>query len=406
MISEPVIGSFQLMKSINRSLILNIIRTYGPIARSEIAKMTKLTPPTVTNLVNELLEEGLVVEGQAAPSSGGRKPILLSVVVDRYYVIGVDVSARHVRFAVTNLEAKVIDSYDVPIEANLDEQHFIQLLIDELQAILHKSWSADIIGIGIGMNGIVDYNTGVSIYAPSLNIKQMPLKASLEASLSLPVFVENDARAMALGESWFGSGFGFSDLLCVNVGTGISAGFIHNGQLFRGTSSIAGGIGHTVIVYDGPECSCGNRGCLQSLAAHEGVVHHVHRLLAEGRTSLITELVDGDITKVDGAVVYEAAVRGDEVALEVWRIVGQYLGIAVTNAIHLYNPKRIAIGGGIAKAGDFIFETLRAVVKQHALTDEAKETEIVPIQLGDEATLIGAATLVLNNFFLPQTNNY
>jgi glucokinase-like ROK family protein len=405
--NEHIVGSFQLMKSINKSLILNIIRTEKQISRAEIAKITKLTPPTVTNIVSELLAEGIVVEGQAGPSSGGRKPILLSINEKSYYIIGVDVGVHQARFALTNLNAEIVEMKEVSIEPGIEKDSFLNLLKKHIAFLLEQRTVAreKILGIGIGMHGIVDCEQGIAIYAPNLYLKNIPLKEVLEREFQVPVLVENDARAMALGESWFGNGKDVDDIICINVGIGIGAGIIMNNKLFRGENGIAGEVGHTIIDLNGPRCTCGNYGCLQTLAAHEGIKHLVRKEISLGKRTKILELINGNTNDINGKIVHEAAMQGDAVAIQVLETVGRYLGIACTNLINLINPKRILIGGGISKAGDWILQPLKEIVQQRALTEEAKQTDIMQTSLGDMATVVGAVTLVLESFFIPNTDS-
>lgn len=399
--NDQVVGSFQLMKSLNRSLILNNIRSYGSISRAEIAKKTNLTPPTVTNIVNELLTDGLVVEGQAGPSNGGRKPIMLRISSTSFYVIGVDVGIHKIRLALTNLQAEIISHQTVAIIKQITEEQLVQTIIKQIYMLTDEGTikREKIIGIGIGMHGIVDHDQGIALFAPNLNLKNIPLKKRLEDEFHIPVKVENDVRAMVVGEHWFGNGVGTEDLIFMNVGYGIGAGIIMKNQLFRGQHGIAGEIGHTVIDLHGTKCSCGNYGCLQTVAAHDGLKDAVTKEIILGRKTIITDMVEGDIEKVNGKIIHEAALQGDLLALEILNNSGRFLGAAIANLINLINPSRIIIGGGISKSGHFILDPLKEVVKQRALNEKAKETEIILSKLGDQATVIGAVTLVLTDLF-------
>ncbi|WP_338780816.1 ROK family transcriptional regulator [Metabacillus sp. FJAT-52054] len=405
--ASHLVGSFQLMKSLNRSLILNIIRSTGGISRAEIAKKTKLTPPTVTNIASELLNDGLVVEGQQGPSSGGRKPIILRINSRNFFVAGIDVGVSKIRFALTDLEAQIVLQNTIPIDDSMTEEDFVQIIIREILRLVETAAipKDKLIGIGIGMHGIVNSSKGVALFAPNLNLKNIPLKERLEEELLVPVRVENDARAMALGESWFGNGVGAEDLICINVGYGIGAGILMNNELFRGRHGLAGEIGHTVADLNGTKCTCGNYGCLQTVAGHDGLKRAAMREISFGRKTLITDLINGDENKISGELLHKAALQGDELAIEIFRDAGRYIGTAVTNLIHIMNPSKIIIGGGISKAGPFLLDPIREVVKQRALDEEAKETVIVQSGLGDEAALIGAATLVLAEMFAVQYQN-
>ncbi|MTH54610.1 ROK family protein [Bacillus mangrovi] len=396
-----MVGSFQLMKSLNRSLILNIIRSAGMISRADIAKKTKLTPPTVTNITGGLLSEGIILEGQTGPSSGGRKPIMLRINSRNFFIAGVDVGVKKIRFGLADLNADLSYQTVVPISERMSEADLVRVITEQVQKLMRESAvpKEKMIGIGIGMHGVVDAERGISVFAPGLKLKNIPLKTMLEDVFLIPVKVENDVRAMALGEAWFGEGRGLDDLICINVGYGIGAGIIMNGRLFRGSHGLAGEIGHTVADLNGPRCTCGNYGCLQTLAAHDGLKNAALKEIILGRPTLISEMADGKPDKISGIVIHEAAKLGDELAIEILRGAGRYLGAAVSNLVHILNPPKIIVGGGISKAGAFILDPLREVVMKRSISEEARKTVIVESGLGDSAGLIGACTLVLSDLF-------
>lgn len=403
MANTNIAGSFKLMKSLNRTLILNIIRRDGPISRAEIAKQAKLTPPTVTNIVHELLESQLVKEREMGVSTGGRKPILLTINAESFYVIGVDVGIRQLRVVIADLNATITNKIEEPIPDGIGKKEFVKLLIDQVGGIIqHANLTKEkIIGIGIGMHGVVDATEGVALYAPNFDLKNVPIKATLEREFQLPVKVENDAKALALGENWFGYGVNVQNMVCLNIGNGIGAGIIIDDKLFNGKNGIAGEIGHTAIDLNGPKCSCGNHGCLQALAAGDAIRERALKEINSGRKSSIAELVNGDMDRVDGKVVHQAAIHGDELAIEVLKQSGRYLGVGIANLINLLNPELVVISGGVSKAGKFILDPIKTVVWERVLNQAAKQTDIVQSKLGDQGTVIGALTLVLAELFIP-----
>ncbi|MGI8316679.1 ROK family transcriptional regulator [Halobacillus mangrovi] len=394
-------GSFQLMKSMNRSIILNMIRKQGPISRADIAKQSRLTPPTVSNIVKELINTKFVIETTQGTSKGGRKPTLLEINVDYFYVLGIDVGTTSMKFVVTNLFGEVKDTtnLDIPPSPSNDD-----LLVTMKQGIhdLLANGNNDpdkYLGIGVGMHGIVDPVNGISLFAPTFQLHDIPIKEELEKEFNMIVNVENDARAMTLGEYWFGHGNDADNMVGVNVGNGIGAGLMVKGRLFHGENSLAGEIGHITIDLSGPKCPCGNYGCLQTLAAGPAIAERAIKELKSGKKSIIQDLVKGDFDKVDGRVVYEAACQNDEFSIQLLNQTGRYLGIGLTNLIHTINPKRIIIGGGVSKAGSFLMEGIEETIQTRGLTDKAKETSIVISKLGEHASAIGACVLILEEFF-------
>jgi N-acetylglucosamine repressor len=282
--SNLVTGSFQMMKSLNRSVILNIIREKGPISRADIAKLTKLTPPTVGNLVKELLQSEIIIETELGESSGGRKPTMLTLNSDMFHVIGLDIGSHHLKAIITNMEGKIGKKEIHPIPEKLTNESLLNSMIKAIHSIKSgKDIHEDrIIGIGVGMHGIVDVEEGISVFAPNLNLKNISIKKVLEQEFNMGVQVENDARAMSLAELWFGNGSGVDSLVCMNVGRGIGAGMIINGKIYRGHHYIGGEIGHMTIDLNGPKCTCGNDGCLQAFASGPAIVENVMKEIHSG----------------------------------------------------------------------------------------------------------------------------
>ncbi|MEC1903555.1 ROK family transcriptional regulator [Priestia megaterium] len=407
MTSTNIAGSFKLMKSLNRTLILNIIRKDGPISRAEIAKIAKLTPPTVTNIVHELLEAQLVKESEMGVSTGGRKPILLTINAESFYVIGLDVGIHKIRAVAADLNAVIKNEQVVTIQKGIGKEELIQLLIKQVNEMMQNTnLSKDkIIGIGVGMHGVVDSKEGVALYAPNFGLKNIPIKDRLEEVFQLPVKVENDAKVLALGEKWFGYGINIQNMVCLNVGIGIGAGIIIDDKLFNGKNGIAGEIGHTAIDLNGPKCSCGNYGCLQALSSGDAIREHMLKEINLGRKTKVVELVQGELEMIEGKIIHEAAILGDELAREVLTKSGRYLGVGIANLINVMNPDLVVISGGVSKAGHYILDPIKEVVADRVLNEEAKKTNVLQSKLGDHGTAIGAITLVLADLFIPEFLN-
>ncbi|WP_408008077.1 ROK family transcriptional regulator [Pseudalkalibacillus sp. A8] len=401
MSSKYTRGTFQLMKSINRSSILNMIRVKGPISRAEIAKQTSLTPPTVSNIVKELIESKFVIETTQGTSQGGRKPTLLEINADQFYMIGIDVGRYKMNFVVSNLFGDLKDTAVLKIKEHPTKEEILDTMKKGIHTLLEpgRNDPKKFIGIGVGMHGIVDVEKGISLFAPSFQLYDIPIKTELEKEFEMLIKVENDARTMTLGESWFGNGNNEDNLVGVNVGHGIGAGIMINGRLFHGDSDIAGEIGHVTIDLSGPKCTCGNYGCLQTLSGGPAIAERAKKELKTGRSSRILDIVDNDLERVDGKVVYEAACAGDDFSIELLNQTGRYLGIGLINLIHTLNPERIIIGGGVSRAGDFLMDGIKETIHSRGLTKKAKETPIVLSKLGENASAFGSCVLILEEFF-------
>ncbi|RIU94807.1 ROK family transcriptional regulator [Oceanobacillus picturae] len=377
-------GTFQLMKSVNKSIILNKVRTAEPISRAQIAKETKLTPPTVSSIVKELLEEGIIRESSLGESQGGRKPTMLHINLDAFYVIGVDAGPQRVTSILTDLAGNIIHRADKPLFTPITNEQFMGILKDAIRETIEASngEKREMVGIGVAMHGVVNVETGTSLIAPNLNLKNIPIKEELEKEFELDVKVENDARAMALGESWFG-GHASASMVAVNIGHGVGAGLVINEKLYHGVRDIAGEIGHMTIDLHGPTCTCGNTGCLQAFVSGPAIAARSHK---EGLT---------------GEDIAKQAKSGDKEATALLEETGKLIGIGLVNLIHLVNPEKIVLGGGVMKSEKFILPAIKETISSRGLTQDAKETNVSVTKLGDHATLLGAVALLLVELFDP-----
>jgi len=395
-------GSFQWMKSINKSMILNKIRMCGSISRAQIAKDTKLTPPTVSSIVKELIEEGIVIESQQGESNGGRKPTMLVLNEKGFYVLGLDVGPVKIRTVLCNINGEVLSNHIRDLPSYITNEILLDLIKDEIQFMLEcfPDSHRQLIGIGIGMHGVVDVKNGNCLFAPNLQLRNIPIQAELEKYFQVTVKVENDARVMALGETWFISDHKKNGtIVTINIGQGIGAGIVVEGRLIHGEHNLAGEIGHMSIDLSGMKCTCGNIGCLQTFASGAAIQDKALKELSMGKDSLLLEIVKGDLTKIEAKTVYEAACKSDQLSIELLQNTGIYLGIGITNLIHLLNPTKIILAGGVSNAGDFILKGIRNTVAARALTSDAKSTEIIISKLGEFSAAIGSTVLVLEELF-------
>lgn len=396
-------GTFQRMKSVNKSLVLNNIRTNEPTSRAQIAKETKLTPPTVSSIVKELIEESLVKESVLGESRGGRKPTMLQIDHGAFYIVGVDAGPRTVDCILADLSGKIIarTSSD-QLEPSVSHKHFLTILKKGIRTVLESTpRSGEVIGIGVAMHGVVDVANGVSLVAPNLNLENVPIKTELETEFDLDVKVENDARAMALGESWFGDHGEPSSMLAVNMGRGVGAGVVVDGQLYHGAMDIAGEIGHMTIDVNGDICECGNRGCLQTFATGDAIARRAVRDVEQHSEGSEDE-TDHPIThapETTGEQVYRLAAEGDAYCAEILRETGDFIGIGLTNLIHVINPALIVLAGGVSNSKEFILSPIRRAIEARGLTPDARKTSVVVSELGGEATLLGAVSLLLVELF-------
>lgn len=384
-------GTFQQMKSVNKSIILNKIRTSEPISRAQIAKETTLTPPTVSSIVKELIAQGIVRESELGASQGGRKPTMLLIDQTAFYVIGVDAGPESVACILTDLSGEVIERTTSKIYKPIKNEQFIAIMKESIHQVMRSSSVSKekMIGIGVAMHGVVDVEAGTSLVAPNLGLTNIPIKTELEEEFNLIVQVENDARAMALGESWFGGHGELDSMVAVNLGRGVGAGVVIKGKLYHGSQDIAGELGHMTIDIHGDVCECGNRGCLQTFATGKAIAGRARKE------------INGTSEKLTGKDVFQHALTGDEAYIKILQETGEMLGVGLTNLIHLINPEKIVLGGGVTKSEKFILPTVKQTIDQRVLTPVAKQTEVAVTTLGGDATLLGAVSLLLVDLFDP-----
>jgi len=394
-------ANLELVQKINRSIVLNVIRDKGPLSRADVSRRTKLTRSTVSSIVSYLTKKNLVRETGLSSSGVGRRGILLELNPKAYYIVGIDLGTLNTIAAVVDLEGKIVERVEHPTngEKNRDD------VIERVKAAIHEVISASnlnlqkIAGIGLAVPGLVDSKKGMILFIPNFGWKDTPLREILEEEFHTPIFIDNNANAMALSEAQFGIGRGVKNFICVNIGIGIGSGVIINREIYRGETECTGEIGHTTVDYNGPKCSCGNNGCLEVMAAGPAIARRAVKAIREGRKTVITELVEDNLNQITAAVVARAANQGDRLAREIMEKTGEYLGTGIANIINLFNPQMVIIGGGVAQAGNLIFDPLKRIMKKRAFSVPAKVVKITTPSLGRDCTVIGAASLVLKEIF-------
>ncbi len=390
----------RLMGELNRSIVLNMIRQEGTISRAEIAQRTKLSRTAVSNIINSLLEEGLVHPSGTGESNGGRRPMMLNFNYEAGYVLGVDIGANHLIALITDLEGNVVAEQSRPFDIDMGPDKALPLVIEYIREALaiHRVQHPRVLGIGVSVPGPLDFTTGTVIAPPIMpGWDRFPLRHYLSQEFSMPVLVENDANLGAIAERWNGAGQGYQHLAYVKIGTGIGCGLMVDGKIYRGQRGSAGEIGHITITRDGPPCRCGSYGCLESMAAAPAIINRVRLAIRAGReTSLTQHSSLDDLTPQD---IANAAYGGDKLAQEVLETAGRYIGIALANLINLFNPGIIILGGGVANVGELILNPIWETVRSRSLLASYDQTKIVISQLGREAVAIGAATMVLQEVF-------
>lgn len=399
--SKVLKGSFELMKQLNVAAVLKAVKDNGSMSRADIAKITGLTPASVTNISKILINDKYLIESKIGESSGGRPPIMLELNPNARYVIGIYIGVGNIEVVITNILAEVLIKKTINIEnEKKDERIIFEKLLKLINEVIEHSEidKEKILGIGVALHGMVNSKTGKSIYSPYYGWKDVDIKKILEEKLQYPVYVENDVRAMALGESMFGAAKDISNFITLNISNGIGAGIIINNKPYYGVDFSAGEIGHIVVEADGGKCNCGNYGCLETVASNNNIVKRVMKSIKQGANSILT-LEDKDINNIDINDVCLAAEQGDELSIVALKEAARYIGIAITNLINILNPTAIVVVGEIFQNTSYTVETLNQIVKRRSLSLPAEKIKIITSFLGNDAAAIGATTLVIQQMF-------
>jgi len=388
---DPLHGNRELIRAINRSSVLNSIRTLGPISRKEIALQTGLSAATVTGITAELIDENLVFEKEIGDSSGGRRPILLALNKQGRHMIGVKLSVDHITAALTDLEATVLKKRIVQLPSH-DLLPTIQALGKVVaDLIADGAISKDkILGVGIGLAGIVDAENGVLRHSPIYGWRNVPLVSLLQKEMDVPIFLDNDVNTFTLTEKWFGLGSGVDNFLIVTVGRGVGLGIVVNGSLYHGSRGGAGEFGHTVISPTGPLCACGKHGCLEAYASDPAMLRMAAEANQRGELSHPIETVEA---------LLDAAEQGDPAVLQILKTAGSYLGQGIANLINLFNPELIILSGEGVRYGDHLFNPMREALQRMAMPGLIEDSRIVIDAWDDDAWARGAAGIVLEKLF-------
>jgi len=395
------------MKQANQNLVLQLIQGRGPISRKAIAQISGLSQASVSGITGELIARGLVHEAGEADGQGrvGRREVLLRLNAHAGYVVGVMLAMRAIVCVLTDLDANVLHAMETPLpfvdQAGPVPKVFPadDVIHATIQAIEHlldiaQLDPARLLGIGVGVNGIVDADIGVSRLAPHFGWRNVPLAAPLAAHFGISVLLENDGRALTIAEQWFGTGRGVDHFVTVVAGHGIGAGVIANGQIYRGAMSGAGEFGHIVLQPDGPRCSCGKRGCLEALASEPAILRQIEEALATGAPSLLAGTQPLTLEAV--ATVADA---GDVLARRVLSNAGRWLGIGIASLVNILNPQLLIINGETVCAGRWYFEPMETALREHVFDGLADSLRILAEPGRNDMWARGAACVMLSALF-------
>jgi len=314
------------------------------------------------------------------------------------YIIGVDLGGTKIfAGALTADGASMHGMRSIATQAELGAEGVVDRIIGLIEGVMVDTMNEtgasrkDFVGIGLGAPGPLDRENGIVVVAPNLGWRDFPLRDRVTSRLGLPATLDNDANCATVGEWWLGAARGANNVVGITIGTGIGGGLIINGELYHGSSDVAGEIGHTTIDLNGRHCKCGNYGCLEAYASGPAIATRAREaLVREDTASLLPSLVDGQLEKITAEIVYTAAKKGDGLANEIVRDTARYLGAGVATLLNVINPDVVVIAGGVTAAGEALFGPLRTELRRRAFKPAVEAARIVPAELPGTAGVVGA----------------
>ena len=382
--SKARLGNSIVIKKWNLSIIFKAIRKQGPISRIELTEITGCSAGTVSNHVRTLIKKGFVIESKKGISSGGRKPIQLMINPNKAYIFSIEIEVNQIKIVMFDLEIKVITKSIIPITYKDDYKKTLEQVFFEIDKMREeKNLKLDnLLGTGVAVPGLIDKEKGILEFAPNLGWKNVYISKIFKDKFNLPVILDNEAKAAAIGEREFIYPK-MDNMVFVSINEGIGCGVILNGELYRGASGNAGEFGHIIIDTNGPLCHCGNRGCWETLASESYIVNRYLKLSNSNK----------ELTKKE---IYQIGKNGDKKVIEIFNETGRNIGIGLVNIVNGLSPELLVIGGGIVEIKDYIYEEIIKKLEESALSISYKKVEIKFSELAGLAAVYGMADLIIN----------
>ena len=389
-----------LIRNINQSSLLNLIRAQAPISRPQLATLSGLSQVTVIKITNNLIDRHLVLEKEYAESTGGRRAGLLEINPEGGFAIGLMSQPSSLTAVILNLNSDPVyfQQWNIPLRDNYPQA--LDLIAQCVEELLSKSGipREKIIGVGLGMGGLIDAERGCCIDSWIMNWQNAEISRPLEDSLGIPVFLDNDVNCLAIYEKLFGQGQPYHHFLVVAIGRGVGLGIVINGDLYRGAFGGAGEFGHTAVTTEGRLCVCGNHGCLETYLSDAGIVKNYLEYVRS--TTYNLAMSNQELTSHE---VVEQARKGDEAAKAAFHRAGILLGVSLANLVNIFNPECVMLSGHDTDtsimAGDLLLEPMYQAFKQHLFSHIGKDLRFIVERRDFESWARGAGSLVLRQFF-------
>ena len=390
-------GDQALVRQINLSLIMNILRTDAPISRASLSQRTKLNKTTVSDLINELNERGFVRDLGMHSSGTGRPATLLTLNPGAGHIISCEIAVGYLEVLVTDFAPEVIWQAKELTPPNMSQQAILEHLLILLHQAVEKgkAASSNLLGIAVGIPGMVDRATGTLLFAPNLKWRNVPLLALLEEQgFGAPIFVDNEANMAALGEHYFGVAQGYNEILYLSGNVGLGGGLLHNGRIWRGANGVAAEFGHMTMDPQGELCNCGNYGCWETQISQNNLFKNVSIAVKGGEDSLLSEQITNDPECLSVEMIVSAAQAGDPLALRSLEKTGRFLGIGIASLLNALNPEIVVLGGILSVASEFLFPPVEAEIQKRALPWNRETVKVVRAAHGSDASVKGGIAVV------------
>jgi len=400
-----ITGDQEKVRKINKSIVMNTLRLHAPISRARVATLTGLNRGTVSNIVNVLIDDGLVSENEQEESKVGRPGISLGLRPDGGAVVGLEIGVDFVTIVLTNFVAETLWETRIEISPSQSQTGIIgqaEQLVEHALSIAREQRLRPL-GIGIGLPGLINLDRGELIIAPNLNWKNLPLRVMWNQRFRLTVYIENEANLAALGEYYFGVASGVDNFIYLSSGIGLGGGIMINGSLFRGGHGYAGEIGHIQRDPQGEKCGCGRIGCWETQVGPRAVLRRVKKELQIHSDPFLLDACQGDFNNLTFDMVVKFALEGNSICNLAIKDVATYLGEGIADLVNVFNPELVVIGGAFILGKDILQPIIEKTIFSGALQPSADGLRIAFSERGDNACALGAVAIVLDDILREMT---
>lgn len=392
-------GDQALVRQINLSLVMNILRTQAPISRAALAQASGLNKATVSDLVFDLMERGFIREVGMKSSGTGRPATLLTLHPAAGFIVSCEIAVDFIEVLVTDFGPEVVWQIKERISPEQGQQAILERTLALLFQAIERGQAAatSLFGVAIGVPGMVDSDSGTLLFAPNLGWDNVELLDFFEkANFGAPVFIDNEANLAALGEHYFGAARGYDNVLYLSGNIGLGGGVVRDGRLCRGVSGVASEFGHMTMNPDGELCNCGNRGCWETQVSQKALYRYVDEFISAGKKSTL-EQTSGSYSV---ETIVDAARMGDEAAILALEKTGRHLGIGIASLLNALNPELVVLGGMLSLAADFLLPVVENEIQNRALRWNRESARVVRAAHGSDACVKGGIAVVYQSVLL------